>query len=112
MALPQPLRWFMGHWAKQMNRSLAGLLDDQRGRTMHWHPETTTTTGMAADGIHPSSEGYAAWADGLSLRILAARTPCAFESCHAPRVGERTMSIEGQRVMAFHITHTPAAVRV
>ena len=72
-ALPQPLRWFMGHWAKQMNQSLAGLLIDQVGRTMHWHPETTTTAGMAADGIHPSSEGYAAWADGLSRRILAAR---------------------------------------
>jgi len=42
---------------------------------MHWHPDTTTTTGMAADGIHPSPEGYADWADGLSLRILAAHAP-------------------------------------
>jgi lysophospholipase L1-like esterase len=76
LALPQPLRWIMGQWAKQMNQSLAGLLIDQVGRTMHWHPETTTTAGMAADGIHPSSEGYAVWADGLSRRILAARAPC------------------------------------
>ena len=75
LALPQPLRWFMGHWAKQMNQSLAGQLIDQAGRTMHWHPETTTTAGMAADGIHPSSEGYATWADGLSRRILAAQAP-------------------------------------
>jgi lysophospholipase L1-like esterase len=83
-ALPQPLRWFMGHWAMQMNQSLAGLLIDQVGRTMHWHPETTTTTGMAVDGIHPSSEGYAVWADGLSRRILAAcdRRP-AHEQKHA-----------------------------
>ncbi len=73
LALPQPLRWFMGHWAKQMNESLAGLLIDHVGRAMHWHPETTTTVGMAADGIHPSSEGYAVWADGLSRCILAAR---------------------------------------
>ena len=72
LALPQPLRWFMGHWAKQMNQSLAGMLIDQVGRTMHWHPETTTTAGMAVDGIHPSSEGYAVWADGLSRCILAA----------------------------------------
>ncbi len=71
LALPQPLRWFMGRWARQMNHSLAGLLIAQGGQIMHWHPETTTTTGMAADGIHPSPEGYAAWADGLSLRILA-----------------------------------------
>ncbi len=73
LALPQPLRWFMGRWARQMNQSLAGLLDEQVGRAMHWHPETTTTAGMAADGIHPSSEGYEAWAEGLSRRILAAQ---------------------------------------
>lgn len=75
LALPQPLRWFMGQWAKQMNQSLAEMLVDQVGRTMHWHPATTTTAGMAADGIHPSSEGYAVWADGLSRRILAANAP-------------------------------------
>ena len=72
-ALPQPLRWFMGRWARQMNHSLAHLLMEQAGRSMHWHPETTTTAGMATDGIHPSSEGYAAWADGLSRHILAAQ---------------------------------------
>jgi lysophospholipase L1-like esterase len=72
MALPQPLRWFMGRWASEMNLLLSGLLSDQENRTMHWHPETTTSHGMAADGIHPSSHGYAQWADGLSQRILAA----------------------------------------
>lgn len=77
LALPQPLRWFMGRWARQMNHSLAGMLIEQVGRVMHWHPDTTTTTGLAADGIHPSPEGYAAWADGLSLRILAAQAPAA-----------------------------------
>ena len=77
LALPQPLRWFMGHWARQMNRSLAQVLDEQVGRTMHWHPQTTTTTGMAADGIHPSSAGYAVWADSLSRCILASRGPSA-----------------------------------
>ena len=75
LALPQPLRWFMGQWAKQMNLSLAGLLIDQVGRTLHWHPETTTTLGLATDGFHPSAEGYAVWAEGLSRRILAARAP-------------------------------------
>jgi len=72
LALPQPLRWFMGHWARQMNHCLAELLTEQVGRTMHWHPETTTAVGMAADGIHPSAAGYAAWADGLSRCILDA----------------------------------------
>jgi lysophospholipase L1-like esterase len=69
-ALPQPLRWFMGHWANQMNQSLAKQLTQHWGRTMHWHPTTTTQSGMAVDGIHPSSQGYGVWADGLSELIL------------------------------------------
>jgi len=70
MALPQPLRWFMGRWASEMNTLLSGRLLGQKKRTMHWHPKTTTVTGMAVDGIHPSSHGYAQWADGLSQLIL------------------------------------------
>ncbi len=83
LALPQPLRWFLGRWARQMNQSLAGQLIEQVGRTMHWHPETTTTVGMASDGIHPSAAGYAAWADGLSQRILDARALSAVLSLAA-----------------------------
>jgi len=67
--------FIQGHWAKQMNQSLAGLLIDEVGRTMHGHPDTTTSEGMAVDGIHPSAVGYAAWADGLSRCILTARAP-------------------------------------
>jgi lysophospholipase L1-like esterase len=73
MALPQPLRWFMGCWAWQMNTALAGQLSDQHRRTLHWHPESTTSAGMAADGIHPSPAGYSVWAEGLSRHILAAQ---------------------------------------
>ncbi|MCM2338034.1 MAG: SGNH/GDSL hydrolase family protein [Lysobacter sp.] len=79
-ALPQPLRWFMGRWARQMNANLAVQLVDQRRRTLHWHPETTTSSGMAVDGFHPNSEGYSVWADGLSRHILATQArsiaPC------------------------------------
>jgi len=72
-ALPQPLRWFMGRWAQKMNTTLAGQLSDQYRRTLHWHPESTASVGMAADGIHPSAEGYSAWTEGLCLSILAAQ---------------------------------------
>ncbi|MFN9505770.1 MAG: SGNH/GDSL hydrolase family protein [Rubrivivax sp.] len=72
-ALPQPLRWFMGRWAWQMNHSLASVLIEHVGRIMHWHPDTTTTSGMAEDGVHPNADGYAAWADSLSERILYAQ---------------------------------------
>ncbi len=84
MALPQPLRWFMGRWARQMNATLAGQLAGPRRprsprngptlqtqRTLYWHPASTTSAGMAVDGVHPSHEGYAVWADGLSRHILA-----------------------------------------
>jgi lysophospholipase L1-like esterase len=73
LALPQPLRWFMGRWAMQMNQCLAGLLVEQVGRTMHWHPESTTRVGMATDRIHPNAAGYAGWADSLSRCILDAQ---------------------------------------
>ena len=75
MALPQPLRWFMGRWALEMNQLLAGFLFGQGKRTMHWHPESTTSTGLASDGIHPNSRGYTMWADGLSQHILTNHLP-------------------------------------
>jgi hypothetical protein len=71
MALPQPLRWFMGRWANEMNILLSGLVRGRGLSTVHRHPETTTVNGMAMDGLHPSSQGYALWADGLSELILA-----------------------------------------
>jgi lysophospholipase L1-like esterase len=70
-ALPQPLRWFMGRWALDMNARLATLLSGQDKRTMHWHPKTTIPNGLARDGIHPNSQGYSRWAEELSERILA-----------------------------------------
>ena len=70
-ALPQPLRWFMGRWARQMNADLAVELADTRQRTLHRHPANTTSSGMATDGFHPNSAGYSAWADELSRHILA-----------------------------------------
>lgn len=70
-ALPQPLRWFMGHWARQMNHCLAGQIAKQPGRSLHWHPANTTAVGLSADGIHPSAAGYARWAEGLSQHILS-----------------------------------------
>jgi lysophospholipase L1-like esterase len=88
-ALPQPLRWFMGHWARQMNQSLAALLIEQEVRTLHWHPASTTTAGMSADGIHPSANGYALWAEGLSHHILAAKPLKASTPTAAQTIPER-----------------------
>jgi lysophospholipase L1-like esterase len=67
----------MGRWAGQMNTVLAGHLAEPHARarrTLHRHPASTTSAGMAADGMHPSPAGYAVWADGLSRHILTAQT--------------------------------------
>lgn len=71
-ALPQPLRWFMGRWALEMNRLLARMLSGQQRRTMHWHPKTAASLGLAIDGFHPGPYGYALWAAGLCEHILSA----------------------------------------
>lgn len=78
-ALPQPLRWYFGRWAQEMNRQLAMELD------IHTHPRRVLHTahmdqpahGLASDGFHPGPRGYAVWAESLSKRIrheMAART--------------------------------------
>jgi lysophospholipase L1-like esterase len=69
-ALPQPLRWFMGLWAGEMNRLLAQLCASAAHHTMLRHPESTTTTGMSVEGIHPSARGYQVWAECLSRHIV------------------------------------------
>lgn len=70
-ALPQPLRWFMGRWAAAMNRALAQCLVGDATRSLHAHPESTTSQGMASDGIHPDENGYRLWAQGLGDHLVA-----------------------------------------
>jgi lysophospholipase L1-like esterase len=69
-ALPQPLRWFMGRWALEMNRQLEKALSGQTTRTMHWPFKDAASEGLAADGFHPGPKGYDRWAEGLSKVIL------------------------------------------
>lgn len=83
-ALPQPLRWFMGRWAREMNRLLESQLSGHANRAMHWHPPASASEGLAADGFHPGAHGYAHWAESLSRHILSAiGTPPADSSRHA-----------------------------
>ena len=69
-AIPQPLRWFSGRWANEMNRHLAhGLVGTQCRRTMLRHPDMSAAAGLSEDGIHPGPKGYSAWARELSQHI-------------------------------------------
>lgn len=64
-ALPQPLRWFMGRWALDMNRQLEAALDADQQRTLLWPFRKAAAEGLATDGFHPGPIGYAMWADAL-----------------------------------------------
>jgi lysophospholipase L1-like esterase len=77
-ALPQPLRWFMGRWATEMNRRLDVRLSGKTERIQHWPFREAATEGLAADGFHPGPVGYDIWAEGLSKVIL-------LHSCREPR---------------------------
>ena len=77
-ALPQPLRWFMGRWALEMNRRLEEKLSGNTERILHWPFQEAATEGLAADGFHPGPVGYDIWAEGLSKVIR-------LQSCNAPR---------------------------
>ena len=71
-ALPQPLRWFFGRWAREFNRLLEKLLSGQTQRTLYSPFVGAATNGLAADGFHPGPLGYSVWAEGLSQLILSA----------------------------------------
>ena len=77
-ALPQPLRWFMGRWALDMNRRLEARLSRKTGRVQHWPFREAANEGLAADGFHPGPVGYDLWAQGLSKVIPV-------HSCGEPR---------------------------
>lgn len=74
-ALPQPLRWFMGCWASEMNRQLADSLASDSNRLVHHPFEQRVPGGLASDGFHPGPLAYKVWAKGLSQQILAKLRP-------------------------------------
>lgn len=68
-ALPQPLRWFMGQQAKQLNQALQQLLSGQQ-KAVFMPIEFEISPGyLAADGFHPSHLAYNVWAQQLVVRI-------------------------------------------
>ncbi len=65
--LPAPLRWLLGAQAELLNRELQQHLGDRRDRALRRMPDKLLQRElMAADGFHPGSAGYAAWADALA----------------------------------------------
>ena len=70
-ALPQPLRWYLGARARELDRALADALPDGRGAE-HLPFEGKLDAGhMAPDGFHPGPAVYAAWGAAAAARIAA-----------------------------------------
>jgi lysophospholipase L1-like esterase len=74
-ALPQPLRWYLGTRAKQLNSILQKIeIADAQCELIPIHFPLETKY-VAADGFHPGSLAYAVWgrrvADTIRRRIQA-----------------------------------------
>lgn len=73
-ALPNPLGWLLGQYAKKMNQQLAKLI--AQNSKMTWveydiQQYQALNLKMAEDGFHPSKEIYAIWAEQVADKIRA-----------------------------------------
>lgn len=73
-ALPNPLAWLFGQYAKKMNQALAKMVA-KRGN-MQWieydiAQYKALNLEMAADGFHPSKDVYALWGKEVAAKIQA-----------------------------------------
>ncbi len=71
-ALPQPLRWYLGARAWELDRALSAELPDGRGAEYLALAGELDAGHMAADGFHPGPVVYAAWGAAAAARIAAA----------------------------------------
>ena len=72
-ALPNPLSWLFGQYAKQMNFQLKKMIVKQKD--MQWieydiQKYQSMNLEMAKDGFHPSKEIYQIWGKDVADRIL------------------------------------------
>jgi len=70
-ALPQPLRWYLGARARELDRALAAALPDGRGAEYLVLAGELDAAHMAADGFHPGPAVYSAWGAAAAARIAA-----------------------------------------
>lgn len=71
-ALPNPLAWLFGQYAKQMNQQLENFVNQQVN--MQWieydiEKYRAMNLQMATDGFHPSKEVYTLWGQEVAGKI-------------------------------------------
>lgn len=71
--LPQPLRWYLGRWARALDTALAEAVATMPVPVTHidvgWAPQVG---GLASDGFHPGAQQYRHWAQHLAEVIAPA----------------------------------------
>ena len=70
-ALPQPLRWYLGARARELDRALAAALPDGKGAEYLVPDGELESAHMASDGFHPGPIVYDAWGAAAARRIGA-----------------------------------------
>ncbi|WP_051171372.1 SGNH/GDSL hydrolase family protein [Spongiibacter marinus] len=68
-ALPQPLRWWLGLRARQLNAELRQLVEPLADCSYVQVPYTLHPAAIAEDGFHPGEAAYREWARHLSEQI-------------------------------------------
>jgi lysophospholipase L1-like esterase len=70
VALPQPLRWYLGARAARLDRALRVLAEGEAGCVHLPQDEMADAGPMASDGFHPAAAMYDSWALRV-VRIVA-----------------------------------------
>jgi lysophospholipase L1-like esterase len=68
-ALPQPLRWYLGERARELDRALAKALPDGKGAEHLPFADELDGMHMATDGFHPGPAVYEKWGEATARRI-------------------------------------------
>jgi len=72
IALPQPLRWYLGERAKELDRALADSLPDGLGAQYLPLFRKLDSALLASDGFHPGPAAHAQWGAAAAERIAKA----------------------------------------
>ena len=68
-AVPQPLRWYLGRYARSLDMSLQAWIAPQphlRFCSLQWDAGPGS---VATDGFHPGPAGYARWSGLMAERV-------------------------------------------
>ncbi|CAH0990986.1 hypothetical protein SIN8267_01087 [Sinobacterium norvegicum] len=87
-ALPQPLRWWLGQRAHQLNAIMADVADSNNQCTMVNAPFPIEKHYIADDGFHPGAPAYALWGRHMAELISAAAT----DSRRQPATADTTIN--------------------